>query len=242
MLEAALWGFLTSASLLLGAGAALGFAPSRRVVGLTLAFGGGALISAVAYDLVLEAFDVDALAPTIGLAAGALAFYFGDAAIDHLGGHGRKDMTGADQAEGDPLGIVLGACLDGIPESFILGLTLVEGGSISVAFVAAVFVSNLPEAIAATAGLAKNGWERRRIFGMWSLVVTASTISAALGFAVFDALPSLDGSAVLGFAAGAMLVMVSDTMMPQALQLGGRAAGLATTLGFVLVFFLEQVG
>ncbi len=240
MLEAAFWGLLTSASLLLGAGAALALKPGRRSVGLTMAFGGGALISAVAYDLVLEAFDVKALAPTAGLAAGSLAFYLGDTFLDRMGGHGRKDMSGERQAEGDPLGIVLGACLDGIPESFILGLTLVKGGSISVAFIAAVFVSNLPEAISATTGLVRNGWSRARLFGMWSLVVAASTLSATLGFAVFDAVPSLDGSAVLGFAAGAMLVMVADTMLPQAFELGGREAGLLTAFGFVLVFFLVQ--
>jgi ZIP family zinc transporter len=242
VLEAAFWGLLTSGSLLVGAGLAVAFRPGRRAVGLTMAFGAGALISAVAYDLVLEAFAERALLPTLGLVTGALTFFVGDALIDRMGGHGRKSMEGEHQAAaGAAPGIVLGTVLDGLPESAILGATLVEGGSISYAFIVAVFVSNLPESISSTAGLREAGWRLRRIFSLWALVVAASTATAVLGWLAFDNIEGLDSSFLLAFAAGGVLVMLADTMMPEAFLLGGRTAGLATTLGFALAFAVVQL-
>jgi ZIP family zinc transporter len=243
MLQALFWGLVTSGSLLVGAMLALALRPSPRTIGLALAFGSGALISAVAYDLVLDAFETDHVVwPAIGLATGALAFFVGDALIDRMGGHGRKSALGEHQAAGSPLAIVLGAVLDGIPESVVLGATLVEGGAVSVAFVVAVLCSNLPEAISGSSGLATAGWARNRILGLWALVVAASTTAAVLGFAVFDTVEGLDASFILAFAAGAVLVMLADTMMPEAFALGGRAAGLMTTLGFAVAYLLSQAG
>jgi len=243
VLEAALWGLVTSGSLLVGAVVAALWRPGTRVVGLTMAFGAGALMSAVAYDLVADAFrDPDhVLLPAAGLAAGALAFFAGDELIDRRGGHDRKSMEGAVQAEGSPLAIVLGSVLDGVPESAILGATLVEGEAVSAAFIVAVFLSNLPEAISATSGLAAAGWRRGRIFGLWSIVVAVSTATAALAWLAFDQLEGLDSTALLAFAAGAMLVMLADTMFPGAFRMGGRVAGLATTLGFALAFAISQL-
>jgi ZIP family zinc transporter len=232
---------MTSGSLLVGAVLAVVFKPGGRAVGLTMAFGAGALISAVAYDLVLDAFDERALLPALGLVTGALAFFVGDLLIDRMGGHGRKSMTGAHQAAGAAPAIVLGTVLDGLPESAILGATLVEGGSISYAFIVAVFVSNLPESISSTAGLREAGWRLGRIFALWALVVGASTATAALGWLAFDSIEGLDSSFLLAFAAGGVLVMLADTMMPEAFRLGGRTAGLATTLGFALAFAVVQL-
>jgi ZIP family zinc transporter len=242
MTEAALWGLVTSGSLLVGALVALVFRPGTRAIGSTLAFGAGALISAVSYDLVLDAFETDAQSAALGFTLGALAFFAGDAAIDRFGGHGRKSMTGEAQASGSPLAIVLGTVLDGIPESVILGATLVEGGAVSVAFVVAVFVSNVPEAVSGTSGLLKAGWRRRSVVGLWCAVVAISTVAAAIGWLAFDQLPALDGATLLGFAAGAMLVMVADTLMPEAFEHAGRVAGLFTTLGFAVSFALTQYG
>ncbi|MGL6279446.1 MAG: ZIP family zinc transporter, partial [Gaiella sp.] len=125
MAEALLWGLVTSGSLLVGAALALAVRPGHRLIGLALAFGSGALISAVAYDLVLDAFDTEGVvSPALGLAIGALTFFAGDWAIDAMGGHGRKSASGEPQAAGQPLAIVLGAVLDGVPESVVLGATL----------------------------------------------------------------------------------------------------------------------
>jgi ZIP family zinc transporter len=152
-----------------------------------MAFGAGVLISAVAYELVEDAFDAagGSGAVALGLTAGAFTFYFGDLAIDRFGGEVRKSAAGGQDA-GSALAIVLGTILDGIPESIVLGLSLLEGGGVSVAMFATVSLSNLPEALSSTAGLSKSGWERQGILGLWTGVTVVSGLSALAGYAFFD--------------------------------------------------------
>lgn len=238
MLEAAFWGLVTAGSLWVGALLALR-RPGARWIGLAMAFGSGALIAAVAYELVLEAFDTDLALASAGFASGALAFYIGDWAIDQRGGHGRKHVSGNDQLAGSANAIVLGTILDGIPESFVLGASLLQEGVVPVAVVVGVFVSNVPEALSGTTGLIEAGWRRRRIFTMWSAVVVASVIAAAAGWLLLDTMPNAAGAFALSFAGGALLVMLADTLMPEAFKLGGREAGLLTALGFALGFALS---
>ncbi len=242
MIEAFAWGFLAASSLLIGAVLALNVSISKLTLGLIMAFGAGVLISAVAYDLVLEAFNTSDgnVIVGIGLLAGALTFFAGDAFIDYRGGKDRKRSSGA-QAEGSSLAIVLGAVLDGIPESVVLGLTLIDGGGVSIAVLAAIFLSNLPESIAATSGLAASGWRPATLYGMWSGVALASAAAAAIGFGLLDdASPNMIAF-VDAFAAGAILTMLADTMMPEAFEHGGKYVGLATTLGFMAAFFLVTI-
>jgi ZIP family zinc transporter len=238
VLEAAFWGLFTAGSLWVGASLAVGARLQARWIGLAMAFGSGALIAAVAYELVLDAFETDLVVASIGFAAGALAFYVGDWLIDRRGGEGRKSMAGESQLSGSANAIVLGTVLDGIPESFVLGASLLEGG-VATAVVVGVFVSNVPESLSGTSGLLQAGWPSRRIFAMWSAVVAASVVSAALGWLVLDAMPEAEGAFALAFAAGALLVMLADTLMPEAFALGGREAGLVTALGFALGFALS---
>ena len=146
------WGVVASSSLLLGAAVSLVYPLRERVVGLVTAFGAGVLISAVAYELVQEAFNTSSDGVAAGLAAGSLTFYVGDLLIDRMGGDDRKSMDGK-QAGGVALALVLGTVLDGIPESAVLGLGLLSGEGVSVAVLAAVFLSNFPEAAAASTGL-----------------------------------------------------------------------------------------
>jgi ZIP family zinc transporter len=239
VLEAALWGLVTAGSLLLGAAIALVARPRSRVVGLTIAFGSGALIAAIAYELVLEAFQTDIQIASAGFAAGAVAFYVGDWLIDRQGGHGRKTMSGEHQLVGQARAILLGTVLDGIPESFVLGASLQTDGAIPIAVVVGVFVSNVPESLSATAGLREAGWSTGRLYGMWSAVVLASVASSALGWWTLDSMPGAAGAFALAFAGGALLVMLADTLMPEAFTLGGREAGLLTALGFALGFALS---
>jgi ZIP family zinc transporter len=131
--------------------------------------------------------------------------------------------------------------LDGIPESIVLGLTIVLGGSVSVAFLVAVALSNLPEAIAATSGLAQTGWSKSRIIGMWALVSAVSGLSALLGFAAFESASAGTNAFVLSFAAGAVLTMLADTMMPEAFEHGGRLVGVVTTVGFGVAFAISAL-
>jgi ZIP family zinc transporter len=211
-------------------------------MGLVLAFGAGVLISAVAYELFLDATETsDRLRiATAGLFAGSLTFYAGDAVIDRMGGEERKSMGGR-QAGGVALAIVLGIVLDGIPESFVVGVDLLKGNGVSAAFIAAVFLSNLPEAAAASTGLRESGWEARRIYGLWVVVVLVSATAAALGYGLLGDASQNVIAFVLAFAAGAILTMLADTMMPEAFEQGGRAAGLLTTLGFAVAFGISAL-
>jgi ZIP family zinc transporter len=207
------------------------------VHGLILGFGAGVLISAVAYELVEEAFSTSdgGVWVGIGLGAGALVYFVGDELIDRRGGDKRKSM-GGEQEEGTALAIVLGTVLDGIPESIVIGLTLLEGGGVSVAMLVAVFLSNLPEAIGATSGLATAGWRRSRILGLWGLVILASALASLAGFGLFDGASPNTVAFVLAFAGGAILTMLSETMIPEAYLRGGKAVGLVTTFGFGVAF------
>jgi zinc transporter, ZIP family len=241
MSEAFLWGLLSASSLLLGGLAALWFRVGSRLLGLVMAFGAGVLISAVAYELVDEAFTTASGAGIpLGLAAGALTFFAGDAVIDRLGGDDRKSM-GGEQAAGSPLAIVLGIVLDGIPESAVIGLTLLHGGAVSAAMIVAVFLSNLPEAVAATTGLATAGWRHRAILLLWTGVVLVSALAALAGYGLFGDASPRTVAFVLSFAAGAILTMLADTMMPEAFQRGGKLVGLATTLGFGVAFAVSAL-
>jgi ZIP family zinc transporter len=233
------WGLFTGSSVLLGGVIALRRPPHRRALGLIMAFGAGVLISAVAYELVLEAFDAsdDFRGVAIGLTAGALVFYFGDLLIDRRGGHGRKDAEGSQQ-QGDPLGIVLGIVLDGVPESVVIGVTLAAGQTAGAAMIVAVFLSNLPESMSATTGLLTAGWTQRSIIWLWTAVTVVAGLSSWLGYAVIGDASGDVVAIVLGFAGGAILTMLADTMMPEAFEQEGRAVGLATTLGFALSFLV----
>jgi zinc transporter, ZIP family len=236
------WGLVGASALVVGAVVALVVDIHRRLLGLIMAFGAGVLISAVAFDLVEEAADTahGNRIVALGMAAGALTFFIGDAVIDRMGGNDRKRSEGQ-QAGGSGLAIVLGAVLDGIPESLVLGIGLLGGTGVSVAFLAAVFISNVPEGIAATSGLRTSGWASSRILGLWALVVLVSALASLAGFGVFDDASASTVAFVLSFAGGAVLTMLADTMMPEAFENGGNLVGLLTTAGFALAFALHLI-
>lgn len=242
MATAFFWGAVGGGALVIGALVAIWFDLDARIVGTVMAFGAGVLISAVAFDLVQEAFDTSAGQGgiAVGLSAGAATFYLGDALIDRMGGDNRKS-SGGEQADGSGLAIVLGAVLDGIPESIVLGLGLIGGTGVSVAFIVAVFVSNLPEGLAATTGLLAAGWSRAHALVLWTSVALISATASLVGFAVFDSASPRTVAFVLSFAAGAMLTMLADTMMPEAFEHGGRLVGLFTTAGFAVAFALHTI-
>jgi ZIP family zinc transporter len=240
--SAFLWGFVAGSSLIVGGAIALARPPSLRVLGLVMAFGAGVLMSAVAYDLVGEALEtsVGGEGIALGLAAGALTFFLGDALLDRLGGEHRKRSDGR-QGSGSALAIVLGIVLDGIPESAVIGMGLLHGEGVGFALVAAVFISNVPEAVAATSGLLKGGWQKGRILGLWLLVAVVSACSSLAGYVFLDGASPRTLAFVLAFAGGAILTMLADTMMPEAFEHGGKVVGLATTLGFGLAFALTAI-
>jgi ZIP family zinc transporter len=236
------WGTLAASSLVIGALVALWFRISLRAIGLIMGFGAGVLISAVAFDLVEEAAGKSTGhgALVAGLFSGCLVFFGGDRLIDHLGGGDRKDPTGGEEeGGGSPLSIVLGTVLDGIPESMVIGLTIFEGGAVGAAYLAAVFISNLPESISSTSGLVTSGWVKSRILWMWIGITLVSALASLAGYGLFqDSSPGVVAF-VLTFAAGAILTMLANTMMPEAFEHGGKWVGIMVTLGFAVAFTIH---
>ena len=230
MAEAFFWGALAQSTLVIGAVIAVLRPLSRRLLGLVMAFGAGVLLSAVSFELISRAVTTaDGLrGTTLGFFSGALVFTVGDALIVR-----HESGPGAAEAEAG-LPIVLGALLDGIPESAVLGLTLLQDGRISAAMLVAVIISNLPEGIAATVALRAAGWTTTRIIVLWSVVVAAGGLAAAVGYALLDDASPYVLAFVLAFAAGAILTMLATSMMPQAFMNAGRNVGVVTVAGFAL--------
>ena len=235
MLLAIVWGGLAAASLLVGfylAGRDL----SDRVIGMVMGFGAGALLSAIAYELIPESAGGGWFMAVMFL-LGAITFFVGDWVIDRRGGNDRKDIE-ANKPGGSGSAIFIGTLLDNIPESIILGMGLAAGGAINAAFLVAVFISNLPEGVAGTLNMAAAGRSQRNIFWMWTWLVIISALCAALGYWMILRIPGTTGVYSQAFAAGAMLTMLADAMMPEAFEHGGKLVGLITVLGFLVAALL----
>jgi ZIP family zinc transporter len=240
VIEAFGWGGLGAAALLVGALAAYLFDPSRQVIAVIMALGTGLLIGSVSFELVDEALEHQAVAwVALLVLVGAATFTVGDWLLTRNGGGERKDADGA-QAEGNPLAIVLGSVLDGIPESFVLGLTVLQGG-VSVSLLAGVALSNLPEGMSSSSGLKAAGWPRGRVLVMWTVVVLVSAVSAAAGYALLDPHSGRTGALVQAFAAGALLAMLADTLLPEAYKVEGVLTGSLVVAGFAVSLALSAV-
>ncbi len=240
VLLAAFFGGLAASALLLGALLAYGLRPSPRLTAIVMAVGSGLLIGSVAYDLVADAqgsLSIGGVA--MSLLCGAAAFVLGSRLIARRGGGRRKNPSGApssgggESASDNPLAIVLGSALDGIPESFVLGLSLLHG-AVSVPLLLGIGLSNLPEGMAASSGLRARGWPQARVLAMWAVVMAVSAVSAGLGH---ELLASDDGTlAALAqtFAAGALLAMIADTMVPESYEIEREWTGGLVVAGFSL--------
>jgi ZIP family zinc transporter len=222
MPEALGWGALAASSLIIGAFLGLARRWPRAQVGAVLAFGAGALISAVSFELVEDGLAIsDPGYVAIGLGLGALAYFLADSRLE-------RSATGAGPA------LALGAFLDGLPEQAVLGIGIAAGDGVSVALLAAIFVSNLPEAIAGASEMRSSGIPPAQIRRLWIAVAVVCTAACVGGWAIADVSGDNFTGAVNGFAAGALLVMLVDTMIPEATKKLGRRAGLLTTLGFAV--------
>jgi ZIP family zinc transporter len=240
MTSAFLWGLLAASSLLIGGLLAFSFTISNKMLGLIMAFGSGVLISAVAFELAHEAVELShgSGMAALGLFVGAIVFFAGDWIICHMGGEDRKSIgTAHDDELGLP--ITLGIVLDGIPESIVIGISLLGGHTVSVAMLIAVFISNVPEAIAATTGLGAGGWSRFRIIRLWLLIAVVCGVSSLAGFVLLENAADATQAFINMFAGGAILVMLADTMIPEAFEHGGKLAGLVNVLGFALAAFVS---
>jgi ZIP family zinc transporter len=231
------WGALAASSLVIGALLGLLRAWPDRLVGLVLAFGAGALISAVSFDLAEEGAQVGEPGWVgLGLAGGAITYF----ALDRLVGrprHGARPRAGANAGSA----LALGAFLDGIPEQTVLGVGLAAGHGVSVGLLVAIFVSNLPEAIGSSTEMRAAGRRPATIRRLWLLVALICAAATVVGYAIADNVSGNVNGAVDGFAAGALLVMLIDSMIPEAVRKGGDVSGLVTVLGFAVAAALSAV-
>jgi len=228
------WGALAASSLVIGTLLALARRWRPGPVGLVLGFGAGALISSVAFELAEEGLRVGRpSAVAVGLALGAVVFFLADRGVERLGGRAAGGTAG--------LPLALGSLLDGVPEQAVLGIGLASGEGVSVALLVAIFVSNLPEGIGSAADMRQAGSSRANILKLWLAVAVVCTVATVAGFAVADVVPGDVKAGVDGFAAGALLVMLVDSMIPEAKEKAGNRAGLATVLGFAVAAALSNL-
>jgi ZIP family zinc transporter len=210
-----------------------------------MAFGSGVLISALSFELMEEAVETGGFAATAaGFLIGAAVFTAAHIVISRRGGQHRKRSGGQQRKaeEGGGLAIAVGALLDGVPESIVIGVSLLSGQGVSLAAVAAVFLSNIPEGLSSAAGMRKAGRSPAYVFGVWSAIAVASGLAALLGYLAFDGVAPIWLAAVSATAAGAILAMIADTMIPEAFETAHEYAGFITVAGFLCAFALSKLG
>jgi ZIP family zinc transporter len=220
------WGVVAASSLVIGMLLGLARSWPSRLIGLVLAFGAGALVSAVSFELFQEGVDVGgAPAVGIGLAAGAIVYFVLARLVERIGPGG---------GSGGGTALALGAFLDGIPEQIVLGIGIAAGQGVSIGLLAAIFVSNLPEAVGSATDMREAGTSKRQIRLLWLAVAGFCALATPLGYFLAQETGGHFQALINGFAAGALLVMLVDSMIPEASEKSGRVAGLATVLGFAL--------
>jgi len=246
-LEAGLWGLLGGAALVIGAAVAWFVRVPQPVIAGVMAFGSGVLISALSFDLAAEAAETGGLGATVaGFLAGAAVYVLANVALARRGARHRKRSGGQQPEESEQAGsgsaIAIGALLDGVPESVVLGVSLLGGGGVSTAVVAAVFISNVPEGLSSAAGMRRAGRGAAYVFGVWTAIALASAAAAALGYATLGSASPATVAVITAVAAGAILTMVADTMIPEAFERTHLLTGFITTLGFLTAFSISQAG
>lgn len=236
------WGLFGGSALLVGAAIGWFARPSPRIVAAVMAFGSGVLISAIAFDLMDDAAAKGGIAASAtGFILGAMAFTLGALwlARRDAGGRKRSSVSAAAPATA-AMAIALGSVFDGIPESMVIGMSLLEGEGVSLPVVIAIFLSNVPEGMSSSAGMKASGLSRRFVFGLWSGIDILCGIGAVAGFHLFAGVSAHYVAVAQGVAAGAMLAMIADTMIPEAFDTAHDFAGLITAAGFVCAFMLSH--
>ncbi|MEU2986380.1 ZIP family zinc transporter [Micromonospora aurantiaca] len=244
-LEAGFWGLLAGSALLIGAAVGFFARVPRRVTASVMAFGAGVLLSAVSFELIDEAHEQGGLLPVaIGAAAGALLYTAANVLLARHGARHRKRSGDEQPSErekpGSGTAIAVGALLDGVPESVVIGASLLAGGPVSLVTVIAVFLSNVPEGLSSAAGMRQAGRTRRYVFGLWAAIALISGAAALAGYTLLGGAPPEVLATITALAAGAILAMITDTMVPEAFADAHLLVGLITVLGFLVAFALSH--
>ena len=246
-LQAGGWGVLAGGALVLGALVAWFVAVPQRVVASVMAFGAGVLISALSFDLVDEAEKSGGLTATVGgFLGGAIVYVAANVVLARHGAAHRKRSGDQQRADGrhedSGAAIAIGALLDGIPESVVLGLSLLSGDGVGVTVLAAIVISNFPEGLSSAAGMKRSGRSAAYVFGVWGGIAVLSGLAGLLGVLALDGAAPSTVAFITAVAAGAILAMVADTMIPEAFEATHLYAGLLATVGFIVSFSIERLG
>jgi zinc transporter, ZIP family len=244
-LQAGGWGTFAGAALVVGAAVAWFVKVPAHVLAGVMAFGSGVLISALAFDLVDEAEKSGGLTPTIiGFLAGATIFVAANAYLSRRGAQHRKRSQGHQPSESEQPGsgsaIAVGALLDGIPESVVLGVSLLGGTGVGVPVLAAIFISNVPEGLSSAAGMKTAGRSARYVFALWAAIALLSGLAGLLGALLLQGAGDGTIAVITAIAAGAILAMIADTMIPEAFETTHLLTGMITVLGFMVAFTLDR--
>ena len=244
--EAGVWGLAGGGALVLGALVAWFVRVPRDVVAVVMAFGAGVLMAAAAFELMDEAEQTGGLLATaVGFLGGAVVYVLANALLARRGARHRKrssNQPAESEQEGSGSAIAVGALLDGVPESVVLGVSLLGGGGVGVAMLAAVVISNVPEGLSSVAGMKRAGRGAGYVFGVWGAIAVASGVSAALGNLLLDGASPQLIAVITAVAAGAILAMIADTMIPEAYERARLYTGLCTTAGFLTAFVVQRLG
>ncbi|MDQ0871081.1 ZIP family zinc transporter [Arthrobacter sp. V1I9] len=245
--QALLWGAVAGGALVLGSGIAWLWSVPPKIVGTVMAFGAGVLISALAFELVDEAVEGGGLLPTvIGFLAGALIFVGSNILLSRAGAKHRKRSGQQQPSEkeepGSGTAIAVGALIDGIPESVVLGLGLITAGTVSPAMLAAVIISNVPEGLSSTAGMKKAGRGPTYVFGIWIAIAILCGAASLLGYAALENAPAELVAFITAIAAGGILAMLADTMIPEAFEEHHNLTGFTAAVGFLTAFTIHHTG
>jgi ZIP family zinc transporter len=244
-LEAGFWGFVAGAALLIGAFIGFFVKVPVRVIAAIMAFGSGILISALSFDLMDEAYKSGGLdSSAAGFIAGAVLFTGINFLLAKKGAKHRKRSGHQQPKKGDSgsgITLAVGALIDGIPESIVIGLSMLQGGTVSTVAVIAIFLSNLPEGLSSAAGMKNAGRKAIYVFSVWGIIAVISGLSSVAGYTLFQNMSPDVIAASTALAAGAILAMIVDTMIPEAFEQTHNFAGLITVIGFLIAFFLTKI-
>jgi zinc transporter, ZIP family len=238
---AALWGVLTALPLFIGAILALYISIPKKIVGLIMAFGTGALIGAASFELLIDAVKGGGLVvTTTAFIIGAIVFTLGDFAVIKHGGKERK-RSKESKENSSGIAIFFGTLLDAIPESFIIGALITSNNGISYPLIGSIIISNFPEGLSSSIGLKKSSYKNKQIIFLWSFVILLTGFCSFLGYIVMQNMSPLIFAGLRSFAAGAILAMVASTMLPEAYEEGGPSIGFFAALGLITALIFTKL-